>query len=95
MKEGTVEYQNALKRFKETIGSQVTIIKLERIQNLGHYSLHLAFKEDTARKYNRDTVEVKQLFHGLKEDSVDPVMTTGFNRSFAATANGMENNSAV
>ena len=91
VKEGTPEYQTALKRFHETIKVQVSIEKLERIQNPNLYNLHVTLKDVIARKYGKNTVEVKQLFHGLKEGAVNDVMTTGFNRSFAATANGMVN----
>ncbi len=86
VKEGTPEYAEALKRFHETIGCKVTVLKLERVQNSFQYSLHTTLKDGIARKHG--TKNIKQLFHGLKEESVDPVITTGFNRSFAATANG-------
>lgn len=88
--QGSPEYQDALKRFNETIGqTSVTVIKLERIQNPNLYSLHIALRDTVSQKYHCKKIEVKKLFHGTKEASITPITTQGFNRNFAADANGM------
>ena len=87
---GSAEYQEALKRFHETIGSTtVQVVKLERIQNPNEYRKHSTLFEAISQKHHNKKIEVKQLFHGCKEDSVKPIATQGFNRNFAADANGI------
>ena len=86
---GSAEFQEALKRFHDTIGSTtVQVVKLERIQNPNEYRRHSTLFETISRKHHNKKIEVKQLFHGCKEDSVKPIATQGFNRNFAADANG-------
>ena len=87
--EGSQEYQDALRRFRETINQQVTIVSLKRVQNPSLYQKHSAL-EDTIffNKYSKKKVDVRQLFHGSKEDSIKYIATQGFNRSLAADSNG-------
>ena len=87
---GSAEYREALKRFQETIGSTtVQVVKLERIQNPNEYHKHNALFETVSQKHHNKKIEMKQLFHGCREDSVLPIATQGFNRNFAAEANGI------
>lgn len=82
------EYQEALKRFHDTIGQTVTVVSLKRIQNPVEYGKHASLKDNIAKKYHKK-VDVRQLFHGSKEDSITVIATQSFNRSFAADANGI------
>ena len=83
------EYQEALKRFHETIGQTVTIVSLKRIQNPVEYGKHVSLRELIAKKYQTKTPSIRQLFHGSKGDSIQLIAVQGFNRNFAADANGM------
>ena len=88
--EGSQEYQDALLRFRETINqpAAVTIISLKRVQNPNLYQLHSALENAIYNKYSKEKVDVRQLFHGSKEDSIKYIATQGFNRSLAADSNG-------
>lgn len=82
------EYQAAIKEFQATMGSiSFTIVKLERIQNPNEFTKHRAFRDTLSRKYSR-AVKEKRVFHGTKEDSMVAICHQGFNRNFAADANG-------
>ena len=83
------EYNEALRVFNHTIGQKVTIDSLQRVQNYTLYTQHKSFLESIKMKYpHKDKVTVKQLFHGSREESLSPIYTQGFNRNFAADANG-------
>ena len=84
---GSTEYQDAIKEFTDTIRKQPTIIEVKRIQNRSEYEKHLVFRDTIFRKHNKP-VAVKRLFHGSGEDSLKQIAHQGFNRNFAATANG-------
>ena len=85
---GTEEYESAVKEFKETMyGKKFSIVKLERVQNFNEYSKHCAFLDVLRRKYSGDVL-LKRLFHGTSPLSVDAIAHQGFNRIFAADANG-------
>ena len=85
----TKEYENAVKEFRQTMyGIKFTVVSLERIQNFDEYSKHCAFLDVLKRKYNGDVL-VKRLFHGTSLLSVEAIAHQGFNRIFAADANGM------
>jgi len=83
------EYNKVLKLFSDTIGVKFTMISLQRIQNYTLYTQHKSFLESIKLKYPlKDKISVKQLFHGSREESISPIYTQGFNRNFAADANG-------
>ena len=85
---GTGEYECAVKEFRETMyGKKFSIVMLERVQNVNEYSKYCAFLDVLRRKYNGDVL-MKQLFHGTSPNSVDAIAHQGFNRIFAADANG-------
>ena len=85
---GTEEYEIAVKEFRETMyGKKFTIVKLERIQNFNEYSKQCAFLDVLKRKYSGDVL-MKRLFHGTSSLSVEAIAHQGFNRIFAADANG-------
>lgn len=88
---GSPEYQTALQKFHDTIGQMetVTVVSLKRIQNPLEYRKHVAVEESIADKHHKPKVEVKHLFHGSKQDSIELIAVQGFNRNFAADANGM------
>ena len=82
------EYQEALKRFHETIGQTVTIVSLKRIQNPVEYGKHVSLRELIAKKYQTKTPSIRQLFHGSSETCIQLIAVQGFNRSYAGDANG-------
>jgi hypothetical protein len=87
--QGSAEYQEALKRFNETIGQTVTIASLKRVQNPTLYQKHTTLEDTTCKKYSKKKITVKNLFHGCAEESIKFIASQGFNRSLAAEANGM------
>ena len=85
---GTEEYECAVKEFRETMyGKRCIIVKLERIQNFNEYSKHCAFLDVLKRKYCGGVL-LKRLFHGTSSASIEAIAHQGFNRIFAADANG-------
>ena len=89
--QGSLEYDKALEIFSKTTDlSTVTVVSLKRVQNPNEYRKHVAFLEAIERKYahQRKKVDVRRLFHGCKEDAINFIAVQGFNRNYAATANG-------
>ena len=87
--EHNLEYTRATKRFQETLGNiRCTIVSVKRIQNPAEYSRYHSLKSSWESIYGRGVVTEKELFHGTKEDSLDPICSQGFNRIFAADNNG-------
>ncbi len=87
---GTPEYIEAVKEFEESLrkgGVKYSIEKVERIENITEYAKHVALKDSIRVKHKKDPL-VKRLFHGSKKDSTVPIAVQGFNRNFAADANG-------
>ena len=84
---GTTEYQEAIKEFQDTIKLQHTIVEVKRIQNRNEYSKYIAFREAVSRKHG-PPVNTRRLFHGSKQESLELIAFQGFNRNFAAAANG-------
>ena len=86
---GTPEYQAAIKEFEDTIRITHTIIEVKRIQNRNEYSRYIALRDAIQRKNNKPVVP-RRLFHGSKRDSLELIAVRGFNRNFAADANGIK-----
>ena len=82
------EHTEALENFHKTINQAVTIISLQRIQNPGLYRTHAALEETICDKYSKQKVDVRRLFHGTSEASIKAIAAQGFDRIFAADANG-------
>lgn len=84
----TEEYKYAIQEFRETMfGLEFSIISLERIQNINEYTKHCAFLDVLKRRHG-DEVLLKRLFHGTSTHSIQAIAHQGFNRIFAADANG-------
>ena len=84
----TEEFHSAVKEFKETMHDlNFSIISLERVQNINEYTKHCAFL-DVLRRRHSEQVLLKRLFHGTSPHSVQSIAHQGFNRIFAADANG-------
>lgn len=84
----TEEYQSAVKEFKDTMyGMEYSILSLHRIQNSNEYTKHSSFLEVLKERYHGQ-VQLKRLFHGTSASSVQAIAHQGFNRIFAADANG-------
>ncbi len=87
---GTPEYVEAVKEFEESLtkgGVKYSIEKVERIENMIEYAKHVALKDSIKVKHKKEPL-VKRLFHGSKQESLEPIAVQGFNRNFAADANG-------
>ena len=84
---GTPEYQDAIKEFEDTVRVPHTIVQVKRIQNRNEYSKYIALRDAIHRKHNKP-VATRRLFHGSKQDSLELIAFRGFNRNFAADANG-------
>ena len=68
----------------------MSIVSLKRVENHTVYNLHRIFGEAITQKYpHKDAIVIKRLFHGSRESSIAPILNQGFNRNFAANANGM------
>ena len=86
----TEEYRSAIKEFKETMyGFEFSILSLERIQNSNEYTKHCAFLDVLKRRHGGQVL-LKRLFHGTSASSVQAIAHQGFNRIFAADANGKD-----
>ena len=87
---GTQEYQDATKEFEDTVKPHynVTIVEVKRVQNRNEYAKHIALEQAINRKHGKPVVP-KRLFHGSKQESLELIAVQGFNRNFAADANGM------
>ena len=86
---GTVEFDTATKEFSDTMGPlNFSIVSVERVQNPNIHSCYVTLRHSLRRKYGR-TVEERRLFHGTRAESVEAITHQGFNRIFAADANGM------
>ena len=89
--QGSQEYADAKKEFEESMnkwGYKFSIEKVQRIENRVEYTKHMALNESVKEKYQKKDVLVKRLFHGSRFDSVQLIAVQGFNRNFAADANG-------
>ena len=89
--EGSPEYIDATQRFKEKLGqSKVTITKVQRVQNPGEYMRNQSLKTSWETMHAMNVTE-RVLFHGTRKENIDIICATGFNRIFAADANGKNN----
>ena len=87
---GTQEYCESVKEFEECLNKHnwnFTIEKLQRIQNRIEYSKHVTLRDSVQEKHHKKAL-VKRLFHGSNKDSLQLIAFQGFNRNFAADANG-------
>ena len=68
----------------------MSTVSLKRVENHTVYIQHRSFLEAITQKYpHKDAIVIKRLFHGSRESSIAPIYNQGFNRNFAADANGM------
>ena len=89
--QGSQEYADAVKEFEESMnkwGYKFSIEKVQRIENRVEYTKHMALNESFKEKYQKRDVLVMRLFHGSKFASLQLIAVQGFNRNFAADANG-------
>ncbi len=87
---GTPEYVEAVKEFEESLtkrGVKYSIEKVGRIENMIEYAKHVALKDSIKVKHKKEPL-VKRLFHGSKQENLELIAVRGFNRNFAADANG-------
>ena len=83
------EYKDAIKDFEATMTRlKYSIEKVERIQNPMQYGSYCQMRDNLTLKYQGTKVPESRVFHGTKPDSIKSIAHTGFNRNFAADANG-------
>ena len=89
------EYDQVSKAFTSTLAKYpAKIVYIERVENATLYAKYvqergtLAEKRKTEIANGTATLE-HRLFHGTSSDSVEHIITNGFNRSFAGTAAGI------
>ncbi len=90
VQKGTQEYIDAVKEFEESLTKnkiKVSIEKIERIEKKTEYGKHMALQKAIRDKHKKEP-EVRRLFHGSKQESLKLIAFQGFNRIFAADANG-------
>lgn len=91
VQKGTQEYTNAVKEFEESLAKHkgnFSIEKVQRIENRIEYGRHTAVYRSIREKHKKEPL-VKRLFHGSKQKSLELIAVRGFNRNFAADANGI------
>ncbi len=78
------EKEGVIAAFERTLGSvRAKVAKVERVQNKNLWGPFAAKRETMLRRQDaRDNYERTWLFHGTSEDSVDKIVTQGFNRNF-------------
>ncbi|CAF4331298.1 unnamed protein product, partial [Rotaria sordida] len=77
--ENSNEYQTILSLFDKTMTNKYTaILLIERIQNKQWYTQYNSYKSFSLKKDAE-----KKLFHGCRQESVDLIINSFFNRSFA------------
>ncbi|XP_067940598.1 protein mono-ADP-ribosyltransferase PARP15-like [Watersipora subatra] len=84
---GTAEYKSVVDNFNRTkdVNTDVTIKKVQRIQNPDMYRLYSVRRKAVAARLNKrpDEVEVTPLWHGTNEETVKRITERKFDRGFA------------
>jgi serine/threonine protein kinase len=75
------EWREVAAFFISTLGNRFSIVRIERIQNLGQWGLYQAKKHEMVRRHGGDPSEMR-LFHGTDEATVPKIISTAFNRSY-------------
>ncbi|XP_053352525.1 poly(ADP-ribose) polymerase family member 14-related sequence 1 isoform X2 [Clarias gariepinus] len=80
LKTGSKEYNDVLADFRKTCPNNV--LKIDRIQNPSMWKNYQNNKQYMEKKNGHQNNE-KMLFHGTREDSINHINHSGFNRSYA------------
>ncbi len=67
--------------FISSLGDRFSIVRVERIQNLGQWGLYQAKKREMEHRGDQGHQEMR-LFHGTDEATVPKIISTAFNRSY-------------
>ena len=85
---GSTEFQDAVKEFELSMTRlKYTIVAVKRIQTPNEYMKHCALRQSMQQKHGKK-VQERRLFHGTRQESINAIAVQGFNRIFAADANG-------
>ncbi|XP_048244604.1 protein mono-ADP-ribosyltransferase PARP14-like isoform X2 [Haliotis rufescens] len=87
----STEYQTLVQSFWNSVGSQRTIIKVERIQTKFLWQQYLAKQQQLDRQNPPGHKNEMILWHGTAPDAIPSICKGGFNRSYCgknATAHG-------
>lgn len=80
------EYQEVRNLFDKTMAQKYTNIRIERIQNKQWYTQYNSYKSFSSKEHTE-----RKLFHGCTHESVNLIINSFFNRSFAGV-NGLLTN---
>ncbi|XP_029610115.1 protein mono-ADP-ribosyltransferase PARP14-like [Salmo trutta] len=84
------EYQAVAQGFQSTMATQVTIHKIERVQNVFLWQANTLCEQRIRAKNGAAEVGVKKLYHGTAATTCDAIESNGFDRSYAnITAHGV------
>ncbi|KAM9401103.1 protein mono-ADP-ribosyltransferase PARP14-like [Salvelinus alpinus] len=84
------EYQAVAQGFQSTTATQVTIHKIERVQNVFLWQAYTLCEQRIRAKNGAAEVGVRKLYHGTAATTCDAIESNGFNRSYAnITAHGV------
>ena len=87
---GSTEFQDAVKEFELSMtssGLKYAIVAVKRVQTPNEYQRHCALRQAMQQKHGKKVLE-RRLFHGTRQESIEAIAVQGFNRIFAADANG-------
>ena len=90
MDAGSTEFQDAVKEFELSMtssGLKYAIVAVKRVQTPNEYQRHCALRQAIQQKHGKKVLE-RRLFHGTRQESIEAIAVQGFNRIFAADANG-------
>ncbi|CAD5114819.1 DgyrCDS3859 [Dimorphilus gyrociliatus] len=78
------EYKSVETLFFRSLGdnSQYRIVMIERIKNILLKDLYESYKKNIEKRYNNRNVEVRPVWHGTDENSVEEICRDHFNRSY-------------
>lgn len=83
------EYITATENLLATMGNaKHDVVSVKRVQNPAEYTRYMSLKTTWDTLHGPRVVKERELFHGTGVSSVNPICSTGFNRSYAADANG-------
>uniref|UniRef100_A0A4W5LMK9 Poly [ADP-ribose] polymerase n=1 Tax=Hucho hucho TaxID=62062 RepID=A0A4W5LMK9_9TELE len=77
------EYQAVAQGFQSTTTTQVTIHKIERVQNVFLWQAYALCEQRIRAKNGEAEVGVKTLYHGTAATICDAIESNGFDRSYA------------
>lgn len=82
------EFKEIETEFQRSVRRRVSIVKIERIQNLQLWQAYQAHRKDTVQQTPAGTPAERTLYHGCCYTKVDSINRNGFLTNFAGTNTG-------